>query len=236
MVEVFYNKHIGMSLDDYVAQYRGLVFSIMKKYKKTAENSMDDFQDFIQIGFEGLIKSYYKFDPTKFPNKTIKPITFATVLVKNEIANYLRDKYCLIKYPREYVVVWSRMRKMGLEDEKDPEVVAEKIDMDIKYVKAAIRFVNGENPLSFESHVPSGKDTSEDVTLGDTIARFGDFSIVVVNDIMDHLDSLNQEIIALKLKGRTIMEIAEAVGRDKSNVADRLRKIRKQLKEYYALT
>lgn len=227
-----YNKHIGMSLDEYIEKNKRLAYSVANRYKKKAKHSMDDFEDFEQICLLGLIKSYHDFDPSKHPDKEIKPSTYAMIKVKGEISSYLRDKFCLIRYPREMVSVWGRMRVHELESEKDPEKISEIIGIDVKWVKEALKFFDGELPSSMSSTMKSKND---DLTVEECIGKFGDFSTVVVNDFIETLDDpIDREIVRLRLQDKTTTEIGAVVGRHFSRVSKRLKKIEKLLHEYYS--
>lgn len=227
-----YNRYIGMTIEEFVENNKKLVFSIANGYRKLSMNSVDDLDDYIQIGFEGLIKSYHKFNPEKVQGPKAKPSTFATLFIKRELSNFLRDKYSLVKYPRDFTRVWNRVRKLGLEDEKDYHKISNEIDMKVDIVKEAMSYIDKESPLSLYS--PADKNSNqEDLTLIDTIFKMGDYSIVVVNDFIDRLDDLTKEVLFFKLIGNTFEEIAEATGIEVSAVNNEVRKVRRRLKQYY---
>jgi len=228
-----YNHHIGMPLDEFVTKNKRLAFKIANRYKAHAEITMDDIQDYEQICFVGLIKAYYRFDPTKFPGKQIKPTTYAVEVMKGELTTYLRDKSYIVRYPREFSLVWSRVRKLGLQDENDPQAIAKAIGMDSKWVKEAMMYFNSEQPASLQMPYKNNIDNREE-TLEELIGRYSDFSIVYVNDFIGTLDGRDRLVLELLLKDIPKSEIASIAGVVGSTVSRILKRISIKLQEYYS--
>ena len=229
-----FNHHIGIPLDEFVNKNKRLAFKIANRYKNRAEKSIDDIKDYEQICFVGLVKAYHRYDPTKFPDKRIKPTTYAVEVMKSELTTYLRDKSYIIRYPREFSLVWSRVRKLGLEDEKDLHAVAKAIGMNFKWVREAMKYFDAEQPISLQTTYHQHIDDREE-KLEDLIGRYGDFSVIYVNDFIDTLNARDRLVLELLLKDIPKSEIASIVGVVGSSVSRIIKRISKKLQEYYSL-
>lgn len=235
----FYNSHIGMPLEEFVIKNKGLAYSFANKYRKRAEITMDDLEDYQQICLLALVKSYHRYEPivSKVTGKVAKPSTFAALVIKSDLTTYLRDKGYSVRYPREFQQVWVLMRKNGLEDERNPKLISKKIGVDIKWVKEAVKYFDAEQPLSFQAPQTEGKGYSDDNegSLEDNIGRLSDFSIVIVKDFMDTLSYTERTVLELTLKDKKQEEIMEVTGhKANSSISRIMKRIRVKIHEYYA--
>lgn len=77
------------SLEELVDDNYGLLVSQALLFNPRQQ----DLDDYIQVAAIGLIKAIKKFDPSRtVDGKKVKFSTYATVCIRNEIKNYLRDE------------------------------------------------------------------------------------------------------------------------------------------------
>ena len=88
--------------------FENLVHSIVKKYKQSTD---EDYKDFLQVGFIGLLISVEKFDASQ----NVKFITFATKVIDTHILNYLSSE-------RKHYVNQFRSRLFLPEETGDEEI------------------------------------------------------------------------------------------------------------------
>jgi len=230
----YYNEDIGMSLDDFVQKNKNMAFSIANRYRKSCENSMDDLEDYEQICFVGLIKAYKRYKVVESKGKIVKPSTFAYNMIKSELTTYIRDKGYVVRYPREFYSVWARFSYSDLDINEDPQVIADTIGMDVKYVKDAMKYYGFEQPLSMQAPFKIGNDEDDENDLEGHIARYSDFSMIYVNDFIDSLEGPEKSILKLTLQDKSQTDIAKVVGYSSvSSVSRTLKRIKEKLKNYY---
>ena len=81
---------VNTNEEDIVREYQGLVYKIARRFK----SPYLEFDDLVQVGFMGLLKSYHRFDKTK----NTKFSTFAVYYIMGAIKDELK------KVTKEYAL------------------------------------------------------------------------------------------------------------------------------------
>ena len=81
---------VNTNEEDIVREYQGLVYKIARRFK----SPYLEFDDLVQVGFMGLLKSYHRFDK----NKNTKFSTFAVYYIMGAIKDELK------KVTKEYAL------------------------------------------------------------------------------------------------------------------------------------
>lgn len=235
MKKLSFNEYIGVTLEEFVESNMNLAYSVANKYRKKAFNSMDDPEDYEQICFLGLIRSYLEYKPIEGKSgKVGKPTTYAVSKMKGMLSDHFRDKSRIIKYPRDFYKVWNQVRSLGLSNEDDLHYVADQINMDYKIVEEAMLYYDHQQPLSLDA--PTEHDSDDKVE--DFINNFfleEDFSIIYINEFVDTLDDFEKQVLSMFVSGMNVNEIRHKLNFSHRKVSSALKRIENKLHDYYRL-
>lgn len=136
------------------------------------------FQDKVQYGFEGLLRSIECFDPTQ----NVLFSTYATNVIRTTMYNYGNDDVRLITIPRYLSVnnikVQNYIEKYKSTNGRTPGTgeISTALGIDEGRVKRVLEFM-ANKPMSIDTPMSNGMESSE-MTLGDVIkGTSGDYSL-----------------------------------------------------------
>ena len=207
---------------------------LVKKIAHTynSENSAY-YDDLVQVGCIGLIHAFERFDPSAGTSFR----TYAANLIAGEMKHYLRDFIPLIKAPREFVELGSKIKQarqeLGTKLNRDPEnseiaeyvgVSPEKFD-DILIAEQALNFVSLDQDMDKKNdsdQVFSKIDQLED-------KKYRSFQLVqedriLVRAAMKKLKKQSREVIEfIFYYDLTQTETAKTLGISQMQVSRRLK-------------
>lgn len=222
--------------DQIVELYRPLVEYIAKKLSF----NRDDFDDLVQVGSLGLLRSLDRFDPSLANDFS----TFATPNIVGEIKHYFRDKKSVMKIPRKLIELHSRVKRYIKEQEvlkHSPTVneIADAMDCDSELVLECLEAGYSSQMMSLDS--PSYKNNSyKDGGAGSTIidnlsdGHHETFYIdrVLLKEAMKKLAPREYEIVSLRFySGLSQTDISKRLNLSQMHISRLLNKALKQLKK-----
>ncbi|MBI4533219.1 MAG: sigma-70 family RNA polymerase sigma factor [Candidatus Melainabacteria bacterium] len=89
--------HGSSPIEETVREYMPLVHQIARKYSRSRP---DLYEDLVQVGAIGLLKSIQYYDPDRTRVASLR--TVASCYIKGEIRHYLRDHSSLVQVPRKF--------------------------------------------------------------------------------------------------------------------------------------
>lgn len=225
------NEKIGQTMEEFIEKNQRLVYSICNKYTSRAKLLGWEYQDLVNTGMMGLIKSYHRYDPDKFDKGTVTSITtYAVPMIKGEILRWMRDENPSgLKFTRQAKEAFSSIIKNGLEEEK-PEVISERLDIPLFRVYQAIQLMNNKKILSLDQDALDNDGDS--VTFSDQQGTEDDQTSMFVQDFLEWLPVKQRKVIELKMKDLTQDEIAEKIGFSQVQVSRYLAKIGDLYEQY----
>jgi len=218
----------GIDRESFITDNIGLVMDIVKRtYPQINKNYLLEFDDVVQIGTIGLIKAYDGFKPefgTRFS-------TYAVPMIEGEIKKYLRDNADTIKFPRQIKIDFYKIISFGLIDE-EPEVIAEKLDIPLERVQEALEYYKCKSIESLEREII--EDERSPIYLTDKLGEEVDFDTnLELEFFLNQLDKRTREIVELRLKGQTQIEISQKLGISQVHVSRILINLRDKFKKYF---
>jgi RNA polymerase sigma-B factor len=138
--------------------YQGLVHFLARRFQTRGE----PLEDFVQVGFLGLITAIDRFDPSLGNEFT----TFATPTILGEIKRYFRDKGWAIRFPRRLQELYQQVVRVNEEMKnqlgRQPSMaeVAERLGVDPDDVLEAMEMSSAFTPISIDS--TTGGDGEDD--------------------------------------------------------------------------
>ncbi len=222
--------------DKLVMTYKPLVEFVARKLAF----NRNDFEDLVQIGVIGLLKSMDRY----LPDKETDFSTFATPNIIGEIKHYFRDKGRLVRVPRKLHELHSRIKSVIREKQKDgvsPTImeiatelaVTEELVLECLEANQSTRVMSLDSPAS-----PSGDSrrfAGSGQTLMDSIGVENKEDQLLnkesIQQAMKHLDLRSKRIIYHRFyDGLSQLEIAGKIGISQMHVSRLLTKAMEKLK------
>ena len=220
-----------------VFAYKSLVEYVAKKMAYNQE----DYDDLIQVGTIGLLKSLERFKPTRDTDFA----TFATPNIIGEIKHYFRDKGSLVKIPRRLQELYGRIRsyikKVSQEDARSPTVceLAKELNVTEEDILEAMEASQSTKIVSLDSTAFSETDPEDDLTsLVDTLGVSSLDEVLLneesLNTALKNIGDRERQIIILRFyDGLTQREISVKLNISQMHVSRLLlfaiKELRKQL-------
>jgi RNA polymerase sigma-B factor len=198
-------------------------------------NRGEPFEDLVQVGTIGLIKSVDRFDL----DRGVEFSTYATPTIIGEIKRYFRDKGWAIRVPRRLqelrmqISAASADLTQSLGRSPTPRELAERIGCSVEDILEGIESSNAYSTLSLDAG-----DNDEDGA-GSMLDAIGvdDENIEHVEiresikPLLDRLDSREKRILLLRFfKNLTQSQIAEEIGVSQMHVSRLLSRTLEQLR------
>jgi RNA polymerase sigma-B factor len=221
-----------------VVSYTPLVQYIVKRFSY----NRNDFEDLLQIGLIGLLKSLERFDPSK----EVDFSTYATPNVIGEIKHYFRDKQNILKIPRRLQELNSKIRKVikaYQNSHGSPTVaqIAQELQVTEEEVIEAIEARACSSVISLDSPPSNSKNANPFSTGSSTLLD----SLGIDHDEEYHLNKVtlklaifklekrSQKIIYLRFyRGLSQAEIATEMNLSQMHISRLINKSIKQLRKY----
>jgi RNA polymerase sigma-B factor len=198
-------------------------------------NRGEPFEDLVQVGTIGLLKSIDRFDL----ERGVEFSTYATPTIIGEIKRYFRDKGWAIRVPRRLQELRMQIGAASAELTQDlgrsptPRELALRIDCSVEEILEGIESSNAYSTLSLDA-----TDESEDgaATMLDAIGIDDENLEHVeiresIKPLLDRLDAREKRILLLRFfKNMTQSQIAEEIGVSQMHVSRLLSRTLEQLR------
>ena len=198
-------------------------------------NRGEPFEDLVQVGTIGLIKSIDRFDP----ERGVEFSTYATPTIIGEIKRYFRDKGWAIRVPRRLQELRMQIGSASAELTQSlgrsptPRELAEKIGCSVEEILEGIESSNAYSTLSLDA-----SDDSDDgaATMLDAIGVDDETLEHVeiresIKPLLDRLGAREKKILLLRFfKNMTQSQIAEEIGVSQMHVSRLLSRTLEQLR------
>ncbi|MDO9494276.1 MAG: RNA polymerase sigma factor SigF [Nocardioides sp.] len=198
-------------------------------------NRGEPFEDLVQVGTIGLIKSIDRFDT----DRGVEFSTYATPTIIGEIKRYFRDKGWAIRVPRRLqelrmqIGAASAELTQSLGRSPTPRELAETIGCTVEEIVEGIESSNAYSTLSLDA-----KDDSDDsaASMLDAIGVDDEGLEHVeiresIKPLLDKLDAREKKILLLRFfKNMTQSQIAEEIGVSQMHVSRLLTRTLDQLR------
>lgn len=218
----------GIDRETFLIQNLGLVGDVVNKYAyRVMGHPSIGPEDLRQVGVIGLIKAYDRFDHSRGTRFS----TYAVSMIEGEIKKYLRDNADTIRFPRQIKIDFYKIISFGLIDE-EPEVIAEKLDIPLERVQEALEYYKCKSIESLEREII--EDERSPIYLTDKLGKEVDFDTnLELEFFLNQLDKRTREIVELRLKGQTQIEISQKLGISQVHVSRILINLRDKFKKYF---
>src|SRR3954451_9437863 len=199
-------------------------------------NRGEPFEDLVQVGTIGLLKSIDRFDL----ERGVEFSTYATPTIIGEIKRYFRDKGWAIRVPRRLqelrmqIGAASADLTQSLGRSPTPRELAERIGCSVEDILEGIESSNAYSTLSLDAG-----DSDEDGGAGSMLDAIGvdDENIEHVEirksikPLLDRLDAREKKILLLRFfKNMTQSQIADEIGVSQMHVSRLLSRTLEQLR------
>jgi RNA polymerase sigma-B factor len=196
-------------------------------------NRGEPFEDLVQVGTIGLIKSIDRFDN----ERGVAFSTYATPTILGEIKRYFRDKGWAIRVPRRLQEL--RLAIGGVTGELSqqlgrsptPREIAEKIGVSVEEVMEGIESANAYSTLSLDAGDDGGGSILE--AIGDVDESLEHIEVrESIKPLLAMLPAREKKILLLRFfHGMTQSQIAEEIGVSQMHVSRLLNRTLEQLRE-----
>jgi RNA polymerase sigma-B factor len=198
-------------------------------------NRGEPFEDLVQVGTIGLLKSIDRFDT----DRGVEFSTYATPTIIGEIKRYFRDKGWAIRVPRRLQELRMQIGSAGAELTQSlgrsptPRELAEAIGCSVDDILEGVESSNAYSTLSLDAG--NGSDDGP-VSILDSIGMDDDnLEQVEVREslkpLLDRLDPREKRILLLRFfKNMTQSQIAEEIGVSQMHVSRLLSRTLEQLR------
>lgn len=203
-------------LEKSINENENLIHQILKKYKGIVNYSAFDYEDLFQEAVEGFIKAYKTYDKSKGEFST-----YATTVIRNKIANFIKCCNNQFKFPYVYTLVWKAMKE---HETNDANKLSEILNIPLKKVIEAMVWYESKEVKQFGSII--------DIENTNTLKSEDDTSIVYVNEFVNKFDGENKQIIEMRLDDKTQTEISIELKISQCKVSVTLGKIKNKLSIY----
>jgi RNA polymerase sigma-B factor len=199
-------------------------------------NRGEPFEDLVQVGSIGLIKSVDRFDP----GRDVEFSTYATPTIVGEIKRYFRDKGWAVHVPRRLqelrLSLSAATAELSQELGRSPTVaeLAERVEVDEDDVLEGLESANAYSTLSLDA--PEAGD-SERLSIADAIGTEDEALEGVdyresLKPLLAQLEPREKRILLLRFfKGMTQSQIAADVGISQMHVSRVLARTLSRLRE-----
>jgi RNA polymerase sigma-B factor len=200
-------------------------------------NRGEPFDDLLQVGTIGLLKSIDRFDP----HRGVEFSTYATPTIIGEIKRYFRDKGWAIRVPRRLqemrmmIATATSELSQSLGRSPTPREIAERIGVTVEDVMEGIESSNAYSTLSLDAGGdgsdeggPSMLDAigEDDVALEHVEIRES------IKPLLEQLPAREKQILLLRFfRGMTQSQIAAEIGVSQMHVSRLLNRTLEQLRE-----
>jgi RNA polymerase sigma-B factor len=199
-------------------------------------NRGEPFDDLLQVGTIGLLKSIDRFDP----GRGVEFSTYATPTIIGEIKRHFRDKGWAIRVPRRLqelrMLIGTATAELsqGLGRVPTPREIAEQIGVSPEEVMEGLESANAYSTLSLDAGDSSGDGGpsmldaigAEDVNLEHVEIRES------IKPLLERLPSREKQILLLRFfRGMTQSQIAAEIGVSQMHVSRLLTRTLEQLRE-----
>ena len=199
-------------------------------------NRGEPFDDLLQVGTIGLLKSIDRFDP----ERGVEFSTYATPTIIGEIKRHFRDKGWAIRVPRRLqelrmlIGIATAELSQGLGRSPTPREIAEKIGVTPEEVMEGLESANAYSTLSLDAGDSSGEGGpsmldaigADDVNLEHVEIRES------IKPLLERLPRREKQILLLRFfRGMTQSQIAAEIGVSQMHVSRLLTRTLEQLRE-----
>jgi RNA polymerase sigma-B factor len=218
--------------DGLVSLHLPLVEHCARRFRNRGE----PFEDLVQVGTIGLIKSIDRFDL----DRGVEFSTYATPTIIGEIKRYFRDKGWAIRVPRRLQELRMQIGTTTAEltqtlgRSPTPRELAEAIGCTIEEIVEGIESGNAYSTLSLDAADDSGEDGG--VSMLDMMGLDDDELEQVeiresIKPLLEALPSREKQILLLRFfKNKTQSEIANEIGVSQMHVSRLLGRTLEQLR------
>ena len=200
-------------------------------------NRGEPFDDLLQVGTIGLLKSIDRFDP----HRGVEFSTYATPTIIGEIKRYFRDKGWAIRVPRRLqemrmmIATATSELSQSLGRSPTPREIAERIGVTVDDVMEGIESSNAYSTLSLDA----GGDGSDEGgpsmldAIGEDDAALEHVEIrESIKPLLEQLPAREKQILLLRFfRGMTQSQIAAEIGVSQMHVSRLLNRTLEQLRE-----
>lgn len=199
-----------------LVSYTPLVEYIAKKLTY----NYSDYEDIVQVGKIGLLRSLDRFDP----KKDVDFSTFATPNIIGEIKHYFRDKSRLVKVPRKLQELYSKIRTYIRKEQnygRSPKIheIAGALDVSEETVLEAMEVGQTSLVLSLDSPSYKGNSGGPDPSTPSLLESIG------VDDKEEFLltkQMLEQALQKLSKREQRIIELRFYLGLSQVEIANKM--------------
>lgn len=199
-------------------------------------NRGEPFEDLVQVGTIGLIKSVDRFDT----DRGVEFSTYATPTIIGEIKRYFRDKGWAIRVPRRLQELRMQIGTATAELTQDlgrsPTAgeLATHIGCTVEEIVEGIESSNAYSTLSLDASADDSDDGAASMldALGEVDAGLEHVEIrESIKPLLDQLDAREKKILLLRFfKNMTQSQIAEEIGVSQMHVSRLLNRTLEQLR------
>jgi RNA polymerase sigma-B factor len=200
-------------------------------------NRGEPFDDLVQVGTIGLLKSIDRFDP----DRGVEFSTYATPTIIGEIKRYFRDKGWAIRVPRRLqemrMMIGTATSELAqtLGRSPTPREIAEAIGVSVEEVMEGLESSNAYSTLSLDAGNDSeeGGGTSILDAIGEDDAALEHVEIrESIKPLLEQLPPREKQILMLRFfRGMTQSQIAAEIGVSQMHVSRLLTRTLEQLRE-----
>jgi RNA polymerase sigma-B factor len=200
-------------------------------------NRGEPYDDLLQVGTIGLLKSIDRFDP----HRGVEFSTYATPTIIGEIKRYFRDKGWAIRVPRRL----QEMRMMigaatselsqSLGRSPTPREIAERIGVTVDDVMEGLESSNAYSTLSLDAGGDGSDESGPSMldAIGEDDAALEHVEIrESIKPLIEQLPAREKQILLLRFfRGMTQSQIAAEIGVSQMHVSRLLNRTLEQLRE-----
>jgi RNA polymerase sigma-B factor len=220
------------------AAREGLVhlhLTLVEHCARRFRNRGEPFEDLVQVGTIGLLKSVDRFDT----DRGVEFSTYATPTILGEIKRYFRDKGWAIRVPRRLQELRMQIGTVGAELTQSlgrsptPRELAEAIGCSVEEILEGLESSNAYATLSLDAG--EGNDDGPGSMLDSIGVDDVNLEHVEVREslkpLLDRLDPREKKILLLRFfKNMTQSQIAEEIGVSQMHVSRLLGRTLEQLR------
>lgn len=220
----------GQCREELVHLHLPLVEHCARRFRNRGE----PFDDLVQVGTIGLIKSVDRFDV----DRGVEFSTYATPTIIGEIKRYFRDKGWAIRVPRRLQELRMAISKATADLSQDlgrsptPREIADHIGRDVEDVLEGLESANAYSTVSLDAGDDSDSPTSLLDNLGVDDEALAHVEVrESIKPLIELLPQRERRILLLRFfKGMTQSQIAAEIGVSQMHVSRLLNRTLEQLR------